>query len=75
MHTLRTLNLLPHRGRDFFATVFVEPDPDNVDGFNPSADAKQWRIGIHFQPDDPYASHVEIARIDTEHGEHHFDRL
>jgi hypothetical protein len=28
-----------------------------------------------FQPDGPYASHIEIARIDTEHGEPHFDRL
>lgn len=23
----------------------------------------------------PYARHVEVARIDTEHGEPHFDRL
>ncbi|WP_302079957.1 DUF7718 family protein [Salinibaculum rarum] len=75
MHKLRTLNLPPHRGRDFFATVFVEPDPDNFDGFDPSADAEKWGISIHFQPDDPYASHAEVARIDTEHGEPHFDRL
>ena len=75
MHKLRTLNLPPHRGRDFFATVFVEPDPDNFDGFDPLVDAEQWGIGIHFQPEDPYASHVEVVRIDTEHGEPHFDRL
>jgi len=26
MEKLRTLNLPPHRGRDFFVTVFVDPD-------------------------------------------------
>jgi hypothetical protein len=75
MHKLRTLNLPPHRGRDFFATVFVEPDPADLDSFSPSEDAKQWGISVHYQPDFPYTSHVEIARIDTEHGEPHFDRL
>jgi hypothetical protein len=75
MHKLRTLNLPRHRGRDFFATVFVEPDPEGFDPFDPSTDAEQWGISVHFQPEDPYASHVEIARIDTEHGEPHFDRL
>ena len=75
MHKLRTINLPPHRGRDFFATVFVEPNPAAFDGFDPGRDAEQWGISIHFQPDDPYASHVEVARIDTTHGEPHFDRL
>lgn len=75
MHKLRTLNLPPHRGRDFFATVFVEPDPERVDSFDPATDADQWSLSIHFQPDDPYASHIEVARIDTKHGEPHFDRL
>jgi hypothetical protein len=75
MHKLRTLNLPRHRGRDFFATVFVEPDPVGFDSFDPSTDAEQWGISVHFQPEDPYASHVEIARIDTEYGEPHFDRL
>jgi hypothetical protein len=75
VHKLRTLTLPPHRGRDFLATVFVEPDPENFDSFDPSEDASRWGISIHFQPDDPYASHIEIARIDTEHGEPHFDRL
>ena len=75
MHKLRTLNLPRHRGRDFFATVFVEPDPEDFDSFDPSIDAEQWGISVHFQPEDHYASHVEIARIDTEHGEPHFDRL
>lgn len=28
MDKLRTLNLPPHGGRDFFATIFVEHDPD-----------------------------------------------
>lgn len=32
-------------------------------------------LSVPFQPDDPYTSHVEVARIDTEHGEPHFDRL
>lgn len=75
MDKLRTLNLPPHRGRDFFVTVFVEPDPDEFDSFDPSDDARQWGISVHFQPNDPYASHVEVARIDTGHGEPHFDRL
>jgi hypothetical protein len=75
MRKLRTLNLLRYRGRDFFATVFVEPDPEDFDSFDISADAEQWSISVHFQPEDPYASHVEIARIDTEYGEPHFDRL
>lgn len=75
MHKLRTLNLPPHRGRDFFVTVFVEPDPADIDSFDLSEDADQWGISVHFQPDDPYAGHVEVARIDTQHGEPHFDRL
>ncbi len=75
MHELRTLNLPPHRGRDFFVTVFVEPDPGELDSFELPDDARQWGISVHFQPDDPYASHVEVARIDTDHGEPHFDRL
>ena len=69
MHKLRALNLPRHRGRDFFATVFVEPDPEGFDSFDPATDAEQWGISVHFQPEDPYASHVEIARIDTEHGD------
>jgi hypothetical protein len=52
----------------------VEPDPVSFDAFDPSKDAELWGISVHFQPEDPYASHVEIARIDTEHGEPHFDR-
>ena len=75
MRKLRTPNLPPHRGRDFFATVFVEPDPETFDSFDVGEDAAQWEISIHFQPDDPYASHVEVARIDTAHGEPPFDRL
>ncbi len=75
MDKLRTLNLPPHRGRDFFVTVFVEPDPDEFDSFEITTDADQWGMGIHFQPDDPYGSQVEVARIDTTHGEPHFDRL
>lgn len=75
MHRLRTLNLPPYRGRDFFATIFVEPDPETVDGFSVPEDADGWGICIHFQPDAPYESHVEVARIDTEHGEPHFDHL
>jgi hypothetical protein len=75
MHKLRTLNLPPHRGRDFFATIFVEPDPREFDSFEIRDDAEQWGISIHFQPATPYESHVEVARIDTEHGEPHFDRL
>lgn len=75
MYKLRTLNLPPHRGHDFFATIFAEPDPTRFDSFSVPADAEQWGICVHFQPDEPYGSHVEIARIDTEHGEPHFDRL
>lgn len=53
----------------------MEHDPDEFDSFDPSDDAQQCGISVHFQPDDPYASHVEVARIDTGHGEPHFDRL
>jgi hypothetical protein len=31
MHRLGTLNLPPHRGRDFFLAVFVEPETAPVD--------------------------------------------
>lgn len=75
MDKLRTLNLSPYRGRDFFATVFVEPDPEEFEAFRMPDDADEWGITLHFQPDDPFGSHVEIARIDTDHGEPHFDRL
>ena len=75
MHKLRTLTLPPHRGRDFFATIFVEPDPAESESFTVPGDAEQWGMSIHFQPDDPYESQVEVARIDTAHGEPHFDRL
>ena len=75
MHKLRTLNLPPHRGRDFFATIFVEPDPAESESFTVPDDAEQWGMSIHFQPDDPYESQVGVARIDTAHGEPHFDRL
>lgn len=75
MHKLRTLNLPSYRGRDFFVTVFVEPDPDTFDSFTVPTDADQWGISIHFQPENPYESHIEVARIDTEHSEPHFDRL
>lgn len=63
MHKLRTLNLPPHHGRDFFMTIFVEPDPDPLDSFSVPTDADEWGISIHFQPDMPYESHIEIARI------------
>ncbi len=75
MRKLRTIELSPYRGREFFATVFVEPDPAEFEAFDVSDDADQWGISIHFQPDPPYERHVEIARIDTAHGEPHFDRL
>lgn len=75
MHRLRTLNLPPHRGREFFLTVFVEPDPGQFDSFSVADDADEWGMSVHFQPDTPYESHVEVARIDTTHGEPHFDRL
>lgn len=55
-------------------TIFVEPDPNDFDSFDIATDAEQWGMSIHFQPD-PYASQVEVARIDTSHGEPHFDRL
>ena len=75
MHKLRTLSLPAYRGREFFLTVFVEPDPDSVDSFSVPADADEWGLSLHFQPDDPYESHTEVARIDTSHGEPHFDHL
>lgn len=75
MHKLRTLDLGPYRGREFFATIFVEPDPTDSDGFTVPDDAEKWGISIHFQPDEPYENHVEVARIDTAHGEAHFDKL
>jgi hypothetical protein len=75
MHRLRTLNLPPHRGREFFLTVCVEPDPGPFDSFSVADDAEEWGMSVHFQPDRPYESHVEVARIDTTHGEPHFDRL
>ncbi|ERH02068.1 MAG: hypothetical protein J07HN6_01633 [Halonotius sp. J07HN6] len=75
MHKLRTLSLPTYRGREFFFTVFVEPDPTPFESFSVPADADQWGMSIHFQPDDPYESHVEVARIDTSHGEPHFDHL
>lgn len=75
MNRLRTLDLGPYRGREFFATIFVEPDPADSDAFTHPEDAEQWGISIHFQPDVPYEPHVEVARIDTAHGQPHFDRL
>jgi len=60
---------------DFFTTVFLEPDPGSFDSFDPSGDAEQCGIRIQFQPDDSCASHTEVARIITEHGEPNFDRL
>jgi len=75
MHRLRTLSLPVYRGREFFLTVFVEPDPDSIDSFSAPDDADQWGLSVHFQRNDPVASHVEVARIDTSHGEPHFDRL
>jgi len=74
MYRLRTLDLPPYMGRDFFPTVFVEPDPGGVGGFDVPADAEEWGISVHFQPADRFESHQEIARIDTAHGEPHFDR-
>jgi hypothetical protein len=75
MHKLRTLSLPAYRGREFFLTVFVEPDPDSLESFSMPASADEWGLSVHFQPGDPYASHVEVARIDTSHGEPHFDHL
>ena len=75
MHKLRTLSLPAYRGREFFLTVFVDPDPTTVASFSVPADADQWGLSVHFQPDDHFESHVEVARIDTSHGEPHFDRL
>lgn len=69
MDELRTLNLPPHRGQDFFVTILIEPDPDSLDSFSVPTDADEWGISIHFQPDTPCESHVDIARIDTTHGE------
>ena len=75
MHKLRTLSLPAYRGREFFLTVFVDPDPTTVASFSVPADADQWGLSVHFQPDDHFESHVEVARIDTSHGEPHFDHL
>jgi len=75
MPKLRTLSLPAHRGREFFLTVFVEPDPAAIESFSVPGDADQWGLSVHFQPDDHFESHVEVARIDTSHGEPHFDRL
>lgn len=75
MEKLRTLQLPSYRGVDFFATIFVEPAPQNDEAFDMPDDAEEWGLTIHFQPDEPYASHIEVARIDTGHGQPHFDRL
>lgn len=75
MHKLRTLDLGPYRGREFFATIFVEPNPAESDSVTVPDDVEEWGISIHFQPDEPYENHVEVARIDTAHGEPHFDKL
>lgn len=75
MEKLRTLNLPPYRGWDFFLTVFVEPDPRDADSFRVSTDAEQWGLSLHFLPAEPSRRHVEVARIDTAHGEPHFHRL
>ncbi|MFQ3476075.1 hypothetical protein HKK80_07425 [Halonotius sp. F2-221B] len=75
MQKLRTLSLPAYRGREFFLSVFVEPDPDSVDSFSIPADADEWGLSLHFQSDDPIESHTEVARIDTSHGEPHFDHL
>lgn len=51
------------------------PDPTGAAPFDTETDADGWGISIHYQPDAPYESRVGVARIDTERGEPHFDRL
>lgn len=75
MEKLRTLHLPAHRGWDFFLTVFVEPDPREFDSFEIPSDTAQWGLSLHFLPAEPSKQHVEVARIDTAHGEPHFHRL
>lgn len=61
-----TLELGDYRGLAYFLTVSVEPDFDRVSDF---------AVVLHFAAAFGNEVRVQVARIDTAHGEVHFDRL
>lgn len=54
-----------YTGRRYFLVVTVWPDRHNVEDF---------AVVLHYR-DTKTLENVQIARIDTEHGQTHFDRL
>lgn len=75
MHRFTTDELGELGGRRYFLTVAVEPDPGEIDGFDPYREAEEWCATVHYPGTLPNESDTEIARIDTSHGRPHFDEL
>ena len=75
MHRLTTDELGVHEERPHFLTVAVEPDLSGFARFDPYEDASEWCVTVHYPASSPNESDTEIARIDTRHGQPHFDRL
>lgn len=75
MYRFATDELGEHRGRRYFLTVAVEPDPRERDDFEPYRDAEDWCVTIHYPAARPNESDTEVVRIDTRHGRPHIDKL
>lgn len=75
MYKIRTFELGDYRGRAYYLTIAVEPDPDGHRQFDRYEDANEWCVSIHYPGGIPNEPDTEIARIDTAHGSPHFHRL
>lgn len=75
MHRLTTDMLGEHDGTSYFLTVAVEPTPSEFERSDPYEDAIEWCVTIHYPGSLPNESDTQVARMDTRHGQPHFDRL
>lgn len=77
VHKWRSLDLGVHPtiGREAHLTVSVEPNPaDHAGPFVVENDAREWCVSLHVEGRLPNESDVEVAVIDTRHGQLHLDR-
>lgn len=66
MSTSYTLELGTYHGRTYFLTVSVRPSFNDVGDF---------AVTVYYNAGRDGDENVQIARIDTSHGDVHFDRL
>jgi len=74
MERFESFGLGDYRGDTYLLVGFVEPDPHEYDEFDPAEDAVNYGWTLVQKAESPLDKNVEIARMDTRHGQPHLDK-